>query len=119
MKENIRYIKVFTPYNTYSRHSEYYAYDVNEHGELPFGCVVETFDGLAVIIDENVAKEDVASHVKLVRDIYNVAPEKNAGMIIDQWWNIVLEIHEQLNKRACKIIPLDTVLKACKKADDE
>ncbi len=98
MEENIRYIKVFTPYHEYYREG-YFVYDVDELGKLSFGTVVETSMGFGIIIDENVPDEKVPPKITRIKYIEQVASEKNSKAVKTQWWNIILEIHGELNKR--------------------
>ncbi len=53
MEENIRFIKVFIPYN----HSAIYAYDINVYGELSIGTVVRTSLGVGAVIVEEILED--------------------------------------------------------------
>lgn len=94
-EEDIKYIKVFTPYNQYN-HVAYYAYDAKEYGVLKFGTVVKTSMGVGAIIDTDV-DENKLPNVNIV-DIYRLANEKEVKLFNKDWWQHILEISDKIHK---------------------
>ncbi len=93
MDKNVRFIKVFTPYHEW-HHTSYFGYYTDKFGELPFGTVVQTSMGLAVIIDPDVPKEKLPN-----ADIFSIdgpANEKQIKKIEKEWWRVIREIHTRL-----------------------
>lgn len=95
MEENIRFVKVFTPYHE-RHHLSYFFYYTDELGELPFGTVVQTSMSIGIIIDENVPEEKLPK--VNFSCLYGVADEKQVKIIEKQWWNVIKEIHSQMNE---------------------
>lgn len=96
MDDNVRFIKVFIPYNQYN-HSAIYAYDIDVYGELSIGTIVRTSLGVGAIMVEEIP-EDKLPNI----DIYTIdslADEKTVKDFNKKWWNIILDIHQELNKK--------------------
>ncbi len=97
MDENIRFVKVFTPYHEW-HHTSYFGYDTNVFGELPFGTVIQTRMRVAIIIDPDVPEETLPN-----ADIYfidGLANEKQIQMINKQWWSVIQEIHNSMTRHS-------------------
>lgn len=96
MDKNIRFIKVFVPYNQYN-HSAIYAYDVDEYGQLSIGTIVITSLGVGAIMEEEIPENKLPNI-----DIYTIdclADEKTIKEFNKKWWSIILNIHQELNKK--------------------
>lgn len=94
MEEEIIFIKVFVPYAQY-HHAAYFAYDINKYGRLNFGTAVKTSLGIGIIISDDIP-QDKLPNINII-DIYGIANEKETKQINNDWWNVVLEIHDKLS----------------------
>lgn len=93
MDKNVRYVKVFTPYNEWY-HTSYFGYHTEKFGELPFGMVVQTSMGVAVIIDPDVPEEKLPDAD--IYSIYGPANKKQIKKIEKEWCSVIMEIHTRL-----------------------
>lgn len=94
MDENVRYVKVFTPYHKW-HHLSYFFYYTDELGELPFGTVVQTSMDIGIIIDPDVPEEKLPNVDKVC--LYGLGTEQQEKLIEKQWWSIIKELHNRMN----------------------
>lgn len=95
MDENIKYVKVFTPYHE-RHHLLYFFYYTDELGELPFGTVVQTSMKIGIIIDPDIPEERLPKAV--INCLDGLATEKQQKLIEKEWWSVIKELHDCINK---------------------
>ena len=95
MDENVKYVKVFTPYHE-RHHLSYFFYYTDELGELPFGTVVQTSMMIGIIIDPDVPEERLPKAV--INCLDGLATEKQQKLIEKEWWNVIKELHNCMSE---------------------
>lgn len=95
MDENVKYVKVFTPYHE-RHHLSYFFYYTDELGELPFGTVVQTSMMVGIIIDPDVAEEKLPKAV--INCLDGLATEKQQKLIEKEWWSVIKELHNRMSE---------------------
>lgn len=95
MDENIKYVKVFTPYHE-RHHLSYYFYYTDELGELPFGTAVQTSMKLGVIIDADVPEDRLPNAG--INCLDGLATEKQKKLIEKEWWSVIKELHNRMSE---------------------
>ena len=93
MEEEIKYVRVFTPYHKYHHEATFFYY-VDELGELPFGTAVLTTMGFGVIIDADIPAETV--QLRRIYCLERLASEEEIKLIQKDWWNTVVHIAEKI-----------------------
>lgn len=95
MDENVKYVKVFTPYHE-RHHMSYFFYYTDELGELPFGTVVQTSMKIGVIIDPDVSEDKLPKTTIYCLD--GIATEKQEKLMEKEWWSVIKELHSRINE---------------------
>ena len=96
MEENIRYVRVFTPYHN-RHHLSYFYYNTDELGELKFGTTVQTSMNIGIIIDSDVP-EDKLPRTPYILPLDGLATDKQIKLIEKEWWSVIKELHNCINK---------------------
>lgn len=92
MEDEIKYVRVFTPYHKYHHEATFFYY-IEELGELPFGTVVLTSMGIGVIIEADIQKENI--QLRTVRCLDGLAGDAEVKIIQKDWWNTIVRIAQK------------------------
>lgn len=95
MDENVKYVKVFTPYHE-RHHMSCFFYYTDELGELPFGTVVQTSMKIGVIIDPDVPDDKLPKTTIYCLD--GIATEKQEKLMEKEWWSVIKELHSRMTE---------------------